>query len=237
MGNVGLELEDLVKLSCFLLLCCLAAHSTFADETNLTLTVDGITYSNVTFGTVSPASVSIHHSTGLATIPLAKLPAELQQRFGYDPQRAAQYRQAEQVQRQKLAVQEAAVRQAKRTAQAAEDIAKLNAEICAGSPSFSAEIVQVFTEGLLVRIVAGELKKGDGWASSFTGDPLPERVLIGHPKHDKLAEGNYVQCRAYRDGVFRYTTVLGASRSVERWVYCGELSNELKRSLGIPLSK
>jgi len=77
------------------LLFAVAVVASHADETNLTLTVDGITYSNVTFRTVTPATVNIFHKTGVATIPLEKLPLELQKRFGYDPQKAAGYRRAE----------------------------------------------------------------------------------------------------------------------------------------------
>src|SRR5206468_2491829 len=62
-----------------------------ADETNLILTVDGVTYSNVTFSASTPLSVSIRHSTGITRVPLAKLPAELQKRLGYDPQKAASW--------------------------------------------------------------------------------------------------------------------------------------------------
>jgi hypothetical protein len=68
--------------------------ASFADETNTlpsTITVDGITYSNVTWRTVTPATVSIFHETGVATIPLEKLPPDLQKQFGYDPQKAANY--------------------------------------------------------------------------------------------------------------------------------------------------
>ena len=49
-----------MRLLGVLLLCCLALRSVFADETNLTFTVDGITYSNVTFGTVTPSSVTVY---------------------------------------------------------------------------------------------------------------------------------------------------------------------------------
>jgi hypothetical protein len=84
-----------MRLAGFLILCCLAVQSAFADDTNLTLTVDGITYSNVTFGSVTPSSVSIRHSTGIAAVPLDKLPPDLQQRFGYDPEKASAFRRAE----------------------------------------------------------------------------------------------------------------------------------------------
>ena len=65
------------------------------------ITIDGITYSNVTWRTVNGATVSIFHQTGVASIPLEKLPRELQKRFGYDPQKAAQSVAADQEARQK----------------------------------------------------------------------------------------------------------------------------------------
>jgi hypothetical protein len=70
----------------------------FAEQTNAlptAITVDGVTYSNVTWRGVGPASVSILHKTGVASLPLEKLPPELQERFGYDPKKAADYRAAE----------------------------------------------------------------------------------------------------------------------------------------------
>jgi hypothetical protein len=84
-----------MRLAGVILLCCLAMRSALADETNLTLTVDGHTYSNIVFGLVTPVSVSVRHSTGASSIPLEKLPPDLQKRFGYDPQKAAAYRQEE----------------------------------------------------------------------------------------------------------------------------------------------
>lgn len=65
-----------------------------AEEPNTlpaTIMVDGVTYSNVTWGTVTPATVTIFHTTGIMTVPLDKLPPELQKRFGYDPKKAADY--------------------------------------------------------------------------------------------------------------------------------------------------
>jgi hypothetical protein len=85
----------------FLILCWVAVQSALADDTNLMLTVGGITYSNVTFGAVTPSWVSIRHSTGAASIPLGELPPELQKKFGYDPQKGAPSRVAEQESRQK----------------------------------------------------------------------------------------------------------------------------------------
>lgn len=63
-----------------------------ADETNLTLTIGGTVYTNVTWGTVTPATVTMFHNTGVSVVPIEKLPDEWQQRFNYDPQKAAAYR-------------------------------------------------------------------------------------------------------------------------------------------------
>ena len=62
-------------------------------QTESTLTVDGVIYTNAVFGTVTPYAVTVKHSTGVASIPLERLPADLQQRFGYEPQKARDYLQ------------------------------------------------------------------------------------------------------------------------------------------------
>jgi hypothetical protein len=80
------------------LLLVFAVVASFAEDTNTlptTITVDGVTYSNVTWRTVTPAMVTIFHETGVASLSLDKLPPELQRRFGYDPQKAAAYRARE----------------------------------------------------------------------------------------------------------------------------------------------
>lgn len=80
------------RVAVLLLISVVAAS--FAEETNplpTRITVDGIIYSNVIWRAFTPATASIVHRTGAATIPLEKLPPELQTRFGYDPQKAAEY--------------------------------------------------------------------------------------------------------------------------------------------------
>lgn len=92
------------------LIFALAVAASQADETNLTLTVDGIIYTNVTFGTATPSSVSIFHKTGIARVPLAKLPPDLQKKFNYDPLKAADWQKREQqtiAERQKAEQQKA----------------------------------------------------------------------------------------------------------------------------------
>ncbi len=86
------------RLCVCILFSVFAVIAARAEETNTlpgTITVDGLTYSNVTWHTVTPATVTIFHQTGVASIPLEKLPPELQKRFGYAPQKADEYLRAE----------------------------------------------------------------------------------------------------------------------------------------------
>lgn len=66
------------------------------------ITIDGTTYEDIRWESVTPTTVTIFHKTGVATIPLWTLPPDLQKRFGYDPQKAAASLQEQERQRQYL---------------------------------------------------------------------------------------------------------------------------------------
>lgn len=83
------------------------AVSRAADTNALptTITIDGVTYQDVRWGTVTPTSVTVFHRSGITTIPLWKLPPDLQKKFGYDPQKAVAWQKVEQqraVQQQRM---------------------------------------------------------------------------------------------------------------------------------------
>lgn len=66
-----------------------------AADTNLwpaVMNIDGRTYSNVVFLSRTPATITIRHATGIATIPLEQLHPRLQIQFHFDPAAAASYR-------------------------------------------------------------------------------------------------------------------------------------------------
>lgn len=54
-------------------------------------TLDGTEYKGVTVTKVTPEVIQITHADGAATLPLRNLPQELQQKFGFDPARAAEF--------------------------------------------------------------------------------------------------------------------------------------------------
>ena len=117
-----------------ILLFVFSVAVSFAEDTNPlpdTITIDKITYSNVTWRTVTPATVSIFHSTGVAAIPLEKLPPDLQTRFGYNPQKAADYR-----------AQEAAAAQQHLVEMQARELARQKAEADALATAQAAQVEQ-----------------------------------------------------------------------------------------------
>jgi hypothetical protein len=224
-----------MKRASVFLLCFIAMQSVLANDSNLTLTVDGTTYSNVTFGTVTPSSVSFRHSTGAATVALAKLPPDLQQRLGYDPQKAAAYiqeraeaeaaaaklageRLAEEQKRE--AERQAAQQQSERgirqreAAQQAheEELNNLRNQLAGTAQQFMGQVTDVFADGLLV--LGGVPDWGDQPA-----------LLVGHPREKLAAEGDRFICMASRSGVYEYKLAFGGKRTVARWIYISKLGD------------
>lgn len=75
----------------------------------------------------------------------------------------------------------------------------------------NAEIAQVHRNGLVLRHADYNVET-KRWVDYF---------LVGHPKQSSLTDGEVVTCRACRDGVYRGATVLGGSKTLQRWVYSG----------------
>jgi hypothetical protein len=185
----------------------------FAAETNLTLTVDGVTYTGVRFGRVTPGSVVVFHSTGVATIPLEKLSAELQQQFNYDPQKAAVWRALQ---------QKAAEAQRKADAAAAEENRKAAAAV-----EWTLTVERVLPDGIVARgcktsdlrmtlpAPPSGLSTDNRPTPPTTYCPNPVTIcLVDDPHVAELAEGNKFTARAYKEGV-----IIIEGRSREQWVY------------------
>ena len=67
-----------MKFSRSIVLLLIVAATAFAGET---VTIDGVTYEDVTWGRVTRTTVTFRHRTGVATIPLNQLPPEIRQRL------------------------------------------------------------------------------------------------------------------------------------------------------------
>ena len=180
----------------------IAAH---ADETNLTLTVDGQTYSNVVFGTVSPSSVSIRHSDGIARIPLAKLPPDLQTKFGYDPENAANWQKYEAI--------------VAETAQLRKQLEEIHKNSRIGIMGEVADVVE--GKGVILTVKFASNNNKDVEEKRMWGIKPVDWFLVCDTSN--LVNDSKVQCLAYPDGTYTYTTVMGAHRKIPRYVYYGPL--------------
>jgi hypothetical protein len=68
-----------------LVLVCTVA---FADDAQTFVTIKGDRFEQAHVTTVTPATITIVHSAGVATLPLSEFPAEIQKRYGYDAAKA-----------------------------------------------------------------------------------------------------------------------------------------------------
>lgn len=211
-----------MRLACFFILCCIAVRSALPDDANSTLTVDGVTYSNVTFGAATPSSVSVRHSTGVASVLLEKLPPELQKRFDYDPQKAAAYRQEETKrlesfrQQQELSRQqehqrgeklESAIRQQ-------EELERQRQE----QQGREQERQQREREkAVLLSIIVRQALPEGALVDQGSFDPRMLYIAGLTGVYDDTAYVIVVE----RSGDFEYTTTLGAYKKVPRYQYLG----------------
>jgi hypothetical protein len=234
------------------LLVVSAVVASFAGETNTlptTITVDGITYSNVIWRTVTPATVSIFHQTGVASIPLEKLPPELQKRFGYDPQKAREYYQET---KEREAVEAVRRQEASQLAKAKADYEAAHHEALESIEKSAIEI-----QGKVQQITAdGALISGAvtpyTYVRQSVADPNYHTILGGPVVTTSAAtayknvtdedepifvlgagqgfnDGAPWSAKVYPSGTYKYVTVMGAEKTVK----CFTLSAEdaLRRAL------
>ena len=191
-----------------LCLCLFAVTACFADDTNLTLTIEGITYHIVRFVHPTPGMVTIYHSTGVATIPLAKLPSALQKQFGYDPQQAAQWQAA-----QKKIDAAAAETQRQQAARWKADQDRITAETAAleETQRKAASAVQWTVR---IQDVLPDAVVGYGCPGAKPTCPDAKTILlVDPPGPEPLAEGDQLTVMAYRDG-----SAMAQSRTLQKWV-------------------
>jgi hypothetical protein len=186
---------------CAAALLVVSSFSVLADESqtnSISLTVDGQTYQNVRWGRVTTETVTIFHSTGVATIPLWKLPEDLQKQFSYDPKAVAEKKRIQQEQLQK----QAALKKA--------------------SKVIMGNIVQIVPEGILASTYFF-VSSGPGPSERMEG---PMVLAVGCPKKEQRAEGEFLTFLGIRDGTWTYQDTRGASHTVQKWAYFSEVQTE-----------
>ena len=201
-------------------------------QTNSTLTVDGVTYTNAVFGTVTPYAVSVKHSTGVASVPLERLPADLRERFGYDPQKAQDYlrestaRQAALLasDRQESVARSGREHEAAVRAEVASTEATEKARLVALTTEISGDVVVSTDDGMMLKTRNTISRTQSQYTTGATEEVSGGRVartttaeaeyafLVGYPS--PLAPKTGVRCLAYPDGSKEID-----GHTMPRWVY------------------
>jgi multidrug efflux pump subunit AcrA (membrane-fusion protein) len=103
-------------------LAILAALSTSLALADDVKTIDGKEYKNVTVSRVEPDGIVLKSKSGILKVYFTELPKEVQERFHYDAQQAAQYT-AQTIEKNNLSRQQEAEEVQKRAEQAAAQLA------------------------------------------------------------------------------------------------------------------
>lgn len=203
----------------------LCASSSLAVELPKTLVANGQTYEGVTYQSHTPSRLSIMHESGVASLPIGGLPADLREKLGYsdDAARAAEQQAAE----QQAQLQAAQVEAARATA-IKQSLEKLGQTI-------NSRIFQVIPDGVLIDstvYVQGIITNTHEVSANNLLRPEATKLVVSKREglvSKRLSEGEYVFVRTdqrgyidgsdytgtvYPIGTYTYETVAGGSKTL-----------------------
>jgi len=181
-------------------------------------TTDGKTYRGVKVLKYDALTVSILYADGGASVPLEKLPVDLQKKFGYDPVQA-------QAMEKKQADEAVAAAKAKAEAQKKKEVLD---ELKKNAVLLNAEVTQVLPNGILADKMEPEYHDSPGTSLSDVGGGRGGGLVVEYVKSgttifiemptDGVAEHQRLKCYAVHTGTFTFTDIHQASRTVEKWI-------------------
>lgn len=223
---------------CLVVICLIAPRlgaQTNIDTTPFAFTnSSGLVVTDAVATRVFPNKIYFRHSFGIGSARLENLSPELQQRFNYNPAKAAAADQQEAIAKKQQMVaaeksrEQHAVQTRIQTAQQA---------LIQRSRTISGKIIQKIPEGLLVDSGREDIDqvghtdvefnaRGDMSTSKTVtlqeGDTagalcLGLVLLADHPRYNQLVDDNVVVVLAYPDGQFSYKAVSGGQKTVRKF--------------------
>ncbi len=215
------RITGLVKIIAATSVAALVGASLLADAIR---TRDGKLYKNATITTVTPAYVSITHSEGVVRVMLENLPEELQKKYGYDPEKAAQHLSAE------ARVQQQAYEQS----QAAASLADFDKRALYVEGSVS----QVPEGGILFKGSAYRFESSEWSQRSKSGEVFAhgdtQRKLVGNTglifiagSFPGVIDGDDWKGWIWPAGTYKYESVGAGTKTIERWAKTREAASSL----------
>lgn len=168
-------------------------------------TVSGKTYTNARVFSVEPDGITVMHEAGAAKVPFTDLPQEIQIKYGYDPQKALEYRNRAAEAQRKVAQAQAEIARAQ--AEQMKVAARIK-EIERQKKTLNGKVVSNVGNGVLVRctdcsglgIVADSMAQIGGgggvsgpgaYGSGSGGDASSSRRMMGEERGYVKKMGEY----------------------------------------------
>lgn len=186
-------------LSMLLLLLCLVTICAEELPKFDVLHVGTKTYRAVKVTAVEPGGIRFTHESGAARVKFEELETEIRSKFTFDPAEAKKFDQEREIQR--LEGVKAAM-DAKSEQKMRGDAKKILTHI-------EGKVQQVLKDGLLLSEVS--------WMEPGYKHRLDGAKVICSPKGH--ADGEWIEADVYPAGTYSYTTVLGAKRTVQLYVF------------------
>jgi hypothetical protein len=198
------------------------------------LRYEGKLYESYSVKSISPAGAVINHSKGTLIIPLEKLPPTISTPHKQEVRKAIEDKLAKDKERQFREATEAEVRNTERAAKAkSESELKAKQEKYPGYEVFQIRVVQVLANGLLgdrmeqrqfhSPPITSSLGSVGGGGGTFGGGVTSVSVSSGKVIFiEGSFQGAYDQqilwVAGYPSNVHSYRDVLGAQRTVQKWI-------------------
>ena len=209
------------------IVCCLAFTSVYGEDITLR---DGTVFKGASVTDVTPAYISVTHSAGVARVMLKDLTPELQQKYGYIPEKAAKAEAAGASAQQQLAQQQAAEREKFAKQQAAQQqdanvaVAKNKVIDTVRRSAITiriTDILQVADDG----VIMGGMNAHDTNGKSILS---AERwYLVGYDSSGAVDGAQIGGFTVYPAGTYRYPSAAGGTRTVPRYAASPEIALKL----------
>lgn len=167
-------------------------------------TIRGQKFTNVSISRVEPDGIVVIKSDGIVKIPFTDLSTELRAKYGYDPEKAAQYNAAVQ----------AAAAQSNAAVQAAPAQEQAAANPAAAAQSPEEHIVRIFgkvrTAGQVGLLVETGLQYDLNYSHFDSPAGRPKNAengkyyVTGHPKQKQIVDDDWIDVDAAQDGTYSY---------------------------------
>jgi hypothetical protein len=200
-----------MKHPVILIALILTAASLRADDIT---TIRGEKFTNVTISRVEPDGIIVIKSDGIVKIPFSDLSPELRAKYGYDPEKAAQYKTAVQAADNQRVAEAGAAEAANAAATTQAAAAKAQQDALAKTKKYRIQgsVFQKTAEGLVLERLGSsnweaELfekhRRADRVAGIAYAEPAGSFLFLrGHPDEAKLADHDVVDVVGYDTGIY-----------------------------------